>query len=868
MPCNLTSQIEGDRVALVIWYKEGQTTPIYSYDARDSNALDGGSHHGGNQSGKYYFNTSLNPATFTVTHLQSEDEGIYRCRVDFLRSPTKNSKIQLVVIIPPENLLILDDKGKHIPNYILGPYNEGTSINLTCISSGGRPLPKLTWWRDNVLLTGLQMKLSDKRIRNVLYLKNLGRKDLLASYICQSSNNNITEPIASSVMIDLNLRPLSVKIVQDLKFMSTRQTYDLKCEVRGSRPEPTITWWLGSTQMTTTKESPSKDGNLTVSVMTYHPQIEDQGKFLSCRAVQALIPESGTEKGFKLNLHHPPLVKLEFGTNPVTEGNSINEGADVYFECNIKANPWVYRVAWKHNDYELQHLPLEGVIISNQSLVLQNVTRVRMGQYTCVASNSEGDGESKPYPLDVQFSPVCRPGVSQVYGVDRGEIAEIKCEVESNPAATDFKWKFNTSIYDLMDLSVNEETKNIMVYKPTSESDYGTILCWGINLLGQQSDPCVFTVLPAGKPDQLTNCSIINQTQYSIEVTCVEGFDYGYPQSFIAELYNSKEKIVFKSISSRTPFFDLKGLFPGHEFNVVLTAVNKRGRSQPTIIQAYTLKIPEKHTDLTYSVQMLQRREILMILFGGVLGILLIAVVIAVVAKFRGSRGLDSKPATIPLPPLPIDQMDQQQMESCLDADKNPDIIPHQTLEEWHEATNLQQLYGTLQKNPLHHQQYRVPPLQHQSSYHNSTSGNGGLIIYSGATLGRPPKMNNNFKRFDSNGICAQQIDLTSPPLPPHNQYHHLQQHHQQQQQHQQQQSLMVASCQGNFQNTPTTNLNTLDRYPPPPSPLSPTMFISSSSNPPGPNEPRSILKPVPEIPYYHHQQQHPSITSHETTPF
>lgn len=94
-----------------------------------------------------------------------------------------------------------------------------------------------------------------------------------------------------------------------------------------------------------------------------------------------------------------------------------------------------------------------------------------------------------------------------------------------------------------------------------------------------------------------------------------------------------------------------------------------------------------------------------------------------------------------------------------------------------------------------------------------------------------------------------EQIDLTSPPLPPHNQYHHLQQqHHHQQQQHQQQQqqqSLMVASCQGNFQNTPTTNLNTLDRYPPPPSPLSPTMFISSSSNPPGLNEPVSFCYTV-----------------------
>lgn len=45
----------------------------------------------------------------------------------------------------------------------------------------------------------------------------------------------------------------------------------------------------------------------------------------------------------------PPLVKLEVGTNPIVEGNVVSEGADVYFECNIKANPWVYRVAWRQN---------------------------------------------------------------------------------------------------------------------------------------------------------------------------------------------------------------------------------------------------------------------------------------------------------------------------------------------------------------------------------------------------------------------------------------------------------------------------------------------------------------------------------------
>ena len=52
----------------------------------------------------------------------------------------------------------------------------------------------------------------------------------------------------------------------------------------------------------------------------------------------------------------------------------------------------------------------QGVLISGSSLVLQSVTRAQAGNYTCVASNLEGDAESNTLEIAIK----CESGRGEI----------------------------------------------------------------------------------------------------------------------------------------------------------------------------------------------------------------------------------------------------------------------------------------------------------------------------------------------------------------------------------------------------------------------------------------------------------------------
>ncbi|GFR28527.1 uncharacterized protein TNCT_260051 [Trichonephila clavata] len=373
------------------------------------------------------------------------------------------------------------------------------AFSIRCCIVSGDPTPEVTWWRGTTLLDDSYNVTPQGFIRNELFLFELRRSDLLAEYTCQATNTNLTQPRTSAVRLDINLRPLEVKIAAPHYPLNAGSRKQIICETTGSRPRALLSWWLDGKKIGAgTTDTVSDGGNLTVSTLHLVPTPNDDGKILSCRAENPAVPNSAIEDEWTIRVHYAPIISLALGAS--ISLSNIKEGSDVYLECNIRANPWVSEVTWQFEDHYVSSNKSAGVIISNQTLVLQSVRREHRGRYRCLAGNSEGQSVSDYLHLLVQYAPVCKQSDPKVYGVARTEIVNVTCEVEADPADVNFRWALNNTL-EVVNLQKwwSEGSRSVLSYTPRTLAGYGLLLCWGSNVIGGQRDPCVARIIPAGK---------------------------------------------------------------------------------------------------------------------------------------------------------------------------------------------------------------------------------------------------------------------------------------------------------------------------------------------------------------------------------
>ncbi|XP_075748643.1 neural cell adhesion molecule 2-like isoform X1 [Rhipicephalus microplus] len=677
LPCDMTPNTTDDEVSLVLWYKDDSTTPIYSCDARRSSLSQ--AHHAPADWLGHRAYLRLGPpeepaggqAALELYPVHEEDEGLYRCRVDFRKARTRNYEVVLKVILPPNEPIITDQNGEILPSKsIIGPYNEGDRLLLVCQVEGGSPPPVVTWWRESFLLDDQYNVTSQGISRNELLLPSLGRNDLMATFTCLATNNNISFPVSASVTVDLNFRPLSVWIEGEQRPLSAGKPVTLRCLSAGSRPPAVVEWWKAGVRMNATQVNGT-------SALTFVPVSEDSGKQLSCRAENPLIAGSAIEDGWKLEVHYVPQLNLRLGSK--LRHQHIQEGNDVFLECDIRASPWVTEIGWRFEGRDLS--TSAGIIVSNQSLVLQKVSRRERGRYTCTATNAEGMGESNALNLRVRFAPQCKPGQKTVYGAARQEAVRVSCELEADPAQeVAFRWRFNASQQMLGSTNVmSDGTRSWATVVPQTDEDYGALFCWGKNGIGIQREPCIFTLIQAGPPDAVQNCSVQNQTEESVALACSESYDGGLPQRFRLELHDTARRLLRANVSAaEAPSFVARALPAGTSFVAAVYAYNSRGRSPPTVLVVSTLPAPVSLTRKE-GVWQLNFSPLLATLVAVIGGLAVIAIAIVIVMKFRDRPDNDKAQKRLKKDdkchmPLQKDTDDANDMYH--DEEKCPDIIP------------------------------------------------------------------------------------------------------------------------------------------------------------------------------------------------
>ncbi|KAK7072056.1 hypothetical protein SK128_020097 [Halocaridina rubra] len=302
-----------------------------------------------------------------------------------------------------------------------------------------------------------------------------------------------------------------------------------------------------------------------------------------------------------------PVAKLSLGRNLVPR--NLKEGNDIFFQCHVDANPPPYKILWLHQDKELLHNASEGVLVSESTLALQQVQRSRSGDYKCLASNVEGDSHSNTVHINIKYYPRCATPAS-VRGLIPMAPANITCSVDADPTNVTFTWSFIHSLQKdkSEELSSKRYTqrglRSTLYYTPMSEKDYGTLLCSASNEVGTQREPCSFTIISAGPPEAVGNCTTGNVTSHSVHITCSPpGFDGGLQQSFLLQVWKLQSGELALNLSSKRPLFEARPLDSGHVFRAQVVAFNSRGRSSPKTLIFRTLKKAEMHKSLPSQVE-------------------------------------------------------------------------------------------------------------------------------------------------------------------------------------------------------------------------------------------------------------------------
>ncbi|KAK6635963.1 hypothetical protein RUM44_001218 [Polyplax serrata] len=284
-----------------------------------------------------------------ISKVVQSDQGIYRCRIDYNNSPTKNYKVNLTLIVQPSEPIIYDAQGREVIG-VAGPFMEGYDLFLSCHVVGGHPRPKVTWWSEDTLLDDVMESVGPTLTVNQYFRPNVSRTLYNSKLKCRVSVTETSPPLVKEVRVEVYLKPKFVKMNVMSTLLSSGRPQQYQCDTWGSVPPAKISWLLEGEPIRNAAVSVViKETNQTSSVLTYKPMAEDDGKELTCRAENPRYLGSLLEESMELTVLYPPKVDIKLGAG--IDPDMLREGDQVRFFCNVRSNPKPTQVLWFHGAF-------------------------------------------------------------------------------------------------------------------------------------------------------------------------------------------------------------------------------------------------------------------------------------------------------------------------------------------------------------------------------------------------------------------------------------------------------------------------------------------------------------------------------------
>ncbi|XP_063830982.1 cell adhesion molecule Dscam2 [Ostrinia nubilalis] len=416
-----------------------------------------------------------------IRNAQKDDQGIYQCFAS-------NSRDQAYGL---SEFVINESKPELVYWFSEQTLQPGPSVSLKCVAMG-HPPPQFTWLLDGFpiptnsrFVVGQHVTLQDDVVSH-LNISRVTEQDG-GEYACVASNT------AGKALHAARVNVYGLPYIREMPKVTAVAGSDLniKCPVAGY-PIESISWERdGQTLPLNRRQKVFPNGTLIVEQTQ---RGEDAGTY-TCQAANRQRHAARRDVEVQI-LVQPKILPIQ----PLT--NFLREGMRAAISCQILEGDLPIAFRWEKNGQPVTSSPYapSGIITRRMdeysaSLVIEHITSLHSGNYTCIASNVAGS-ERFTVPLTVNVPPRWRLEPNDV-AVAAGQDVTLQCQADGYPKPS-ITWKKavgNTpgEYKDFMFEGSSRVLENgSLVFERVAKDSEGHYLCEARNDIGAGLSKLIF----------------------------------------------------------------------------------------------------------------------------------------------------------------------------------------------------------------------------------------------------------------------------------------------------------------------------------------------------------------------------------------